>query len=246
MGLLEFLINNTYITVLDKCFHQNIGIPMGTNAGVNIVDFYLTKYELDFMVQLKSLQKWDLLTKFSNTMRYLDDIFSIDNVTFSQLLYTDMVMDGVTGIYPRNAVTRQLGERGESVTYMDTMILKEHHEVKGDNVHDILYTRTYDKRFGPKYKNLHIIKYPTSDSLLYNSVSYNIVLTQCHRFIILDMRKEDFIRDTSQVIRELTRKGFNQEMLLAKAKRFLLTYRTKLIYGSHPLCLFKDLKTSLR
>ncbi len=69
---------------------------MGTNCGVNLVDFYLTKYELDFMLQLKTLQKWDLLNKYSNTLHYLDDILSVDNDTFHQLLYTNMIKDGVT------------------------------------------------------------------------------------------------------------------------------------------------------
>ena len=38
-NMIEFLINNTYITLANKCFIQQIGIPMGTNAGVNLVTF---------------------------------------------------------------------------------------------------------------------------------------------------------------------------------------------------------------
>ena len=41
LNMIDFLVKNTYITLADKQYHQLIGIPMGTNAGVNIVDFYL-------------------------------------------------------------------------------------------------------------------------------------------------------------------------------------------------------------
>src|SRR5690348_15019988 len=76
LQMINFLINNTYITLADSCWKQAIGIPMGTNCGVNLVDFYLTKYELDFMVQLKQGNHWELLRIFCNT-RYLDDILAI-------------------------------------------------------------------------------------------------------------------------------------------------------------------------
>jgi hypothetical protein len=99
-NMIEFLVNNTYVTLADKCFKQQIGIPMGTNSGVDIVDFYLVKYEYDFMAQLVSLGKWELLTAFSGTMRYLDDILSVDNAVFERLLYNDIDFNGIKGIYP--------------------------------------------------------------------------------------------------------------------------------------------------
>ena len=43
MYMIEFLVSHTDITINDNCYQQLIGIPMGTNAGVNIVDFYLAK-----------------------------------------------------------------------------------------------------------------------------------------------------------------------------------------------------------
>jgi len=86
MHMIEFLVSHTYVMVNDKCFQQLIGIPMGTNAGVNIVDFYLAKYELDFMIQILNKQQWNMLNKFKTTMRYLDDILSVENDSFKQLL----------------------------------------------------------------------------------------------------------------------------------------------------------------
>ena len=46
-------INNTFITIADSTYQQCIGIPMGTNAGVNIAEYYLVKYEFNFLIQLR-------------------------------------------------------------------------------------------------------------------------------------------------------------------------------------------------
>ena len=94
MHMIEFLVKNTYIMVQDTCFQQNIGIPMGTNAGVNKVDFYLTKYELDFMVQLLHKQRWDMLINFSTTMRYVDDILSVDMLRLNSFYISKILSMG--------------------------------------------------------------------------------------------------------------------------------------------------------
>ena len=60
------------------------------------------------MLQLLQRQRWDMLIKFRTTMRYVDDILSVDNDSFKQLLYNDNIIDGLKGIYPRYAVTLQL------------------------------------------------------------------------------------------------------------------------------------------
>jgi hypothetical protein len=246
MNMLEYLVTNTYITVCGKVCQQAIGIPMGTNAGVNIVDFYLTKYELDFMRQLKVLKKWDLLTSFSSTLRYVDDILSIDNDSFPLLLYLDKTYDGVKGIYPSNGLIIQPVEQGSSVTYMDTHIAKHNITHPFKELPNTLFTRTYDKRNGVKYKSLHIIKYPHISSLLREEVGYNIISTQCHRYIALDMHKADFIRDVIHTCMELIGKGYNKDRLLAKIKRFLLSCKIKILFAVHPFSLFKEIKRTLQ
>jgi len=153
MNMIAFLVSHTYITVIDECFQQLIGIPMGTNAGVNIIDFYLAKYELDFMLQLLQRQRWDMLIKFRTTMRYVDDILSVDNDSFKQLLYNDNLVDGVKGIYPRCAVTLQLVDMATTINYMDVTILRDQSHNINHCLHNKLYTRSYDKRDGVKYKN---------------------------------------------------------------------------------------------
>jgi len=245
MHMIEFLVKNTYIMVQDTCFQQNIGIPMGTNAGVNMVDFYLTKYELDFMVQLLNKQRWDMLNNFSTTMRYVDDILSVDNASFKQLLYIENTLDGLSGIYPRTAVTLQLVDNASTLNYMDIQILRDQSHNIDHFLHNKLYTRSYDKRDGEKYRKLNITKYPSSRSLIAHKVSYNIILSQCHRFVILDTYRVDFIRDAVRLFWDLSRNGFDNNKLCQRFKHFLLSYRTRLIYGSKPISLFREFMCNL-
>src|SRR5690348_8673557 len=134
-----------------------VGIPMGTNSGTNIVGFYLVSYELKFMTQLVKKAKWDLLRLFVNSIRYLDDLLNINNAHFSQLIYTDHTCEGVQG----KAVTLQIEAKGYSVNYMDSTISRFPF-VRNHCLSHKLYTKTYDKRTGIKWKHLKIIKYPSA------------------------------------------------------------------------------------
>ena len=53
--------------------------PMGTNCAPFIADLFFYCYEKDFMSNLHKSKKLDLVDKFNDTSRYLDDILTIDN-----------------------------------------------------------------------------------------------------------------------------------------------------------------------
>ena len=78
----------TFISVLvKKIYRQIVGIPMGTNCAPLIADLFLYCYESQFMAKLhKDSTKSDLIEKFNNTHRYLDDIFALNNSDF--FMYT--------------------------------------------------------------------------------------------------------------------------------------------------------------
>jgi len=245
LQMINFLINNTYITLADSCWKQAIGIPMGTNCGVNLVDFYLTKYELDFMVQLKQGNHWELLRIFCNTMRYLDDILAIDNPLFVKLLYTDCQHEGIKGIYPRGALTIERVSRAEKVQYMDASISR----YSGDSKHYMdgkLFTRTFDKRRFGKFAHLNLLRYTAAESLILPSVGLNIITTQMHRFVKLDMRLSDFVNDTVQTFYDLIHSGFDRINLLSKIRRFLLTFKSRLLYGVTPIYIYRLLLRKLK
>ena len=65
---------------------------MDTNCAPLIVDLFLYCYERDFMSNLKKSKRFDLIDKFNDTSRYLDDIFTIDNSEF---------IEHIPDLYPR-------------------------------------------------------------------------------------------------------------------------------------------------
>ena len=83
---LDYLIDNTFVSIGDRIFRQIIGIPMGTNCAVYLANFFLFTYELDFIRTLIAENKFDVLKAFANTFRYIDDVLPLNNPFFETYL----------------------------------------------------------------------------------------------------------------------------------------------------------------
>ena len=79
-----FLMENIYVQFEDRVYQLVVGIPMGTNCTPLIADLFLYCYERDSMYNLHKSKTLDLVDKFNDTSRYLDDILIIDNPEFEQ------------------------------------------------------------------------------------------------------------------------------------------------------------------
>ena len=79
------LIDNIYVRFGSSVFRQVIGIPKGTNSAPLLADLFLHTFKYDFMVKT---MKHDITKaiQFSNTFRYIDDLFSINNVDFGNYI----------------------------------------------------------------------------------------------------------------------------------------------------------------
>ena len=76
--MIEFLIDNIYVTFGGLHFRQVIGIPMGTNCAPLLADLFLYSYESEFLDKLISKGKRPLARKFNLTY--------FGNKTFHQYL----------------------------------------------------------------------------------------------------------------------------------------------------------------
>ena len=79
-----FLMENIYVQFDGMVYQQIVGILMGTNCAPLIADLFLYCYEKDFMSNLQKSKRFDLIDKFNDTSRYLDDIFTIDNPAIAE------------------------------------------------------------------------------------------------------------------------------------------------------------------
>ena len=89
--MLDFLIDNIFVTFGGRVFQQTIGIPMGTNCAPLLVDLFLYYHEADFIQELLRKKDKKLVTSLNSTFRYIDDVLSLNNSKFG---------DYVERIYP--------------------------------------------------------------------------------------------------------------------------------------------------
>ena len=89
--MLDFLIDNIFITFGGRVFQQTVGIPMGINCAPILADLFLYNYEAYFMPKLLRKKDKKLAISFNSSFRYIDDILSLNNSKFG---------DYVERIYP--------------------------------------------------------------------------------------------------------------------------------------------------
>ena len=77
--MLDFLIDNIFVTFGGRVFQQTVGIPMGTNCAPFLADLFLNYYEADFIQELLWKKDKKLATSFNFTFRYVDDVLSLNN-----------------------------------------------------------------------------------------------------------------------------------------------------------------------
>ena len=84
--MLEFLIDNIFVSFGGALFQQVVGIPMGTNCAPLLADLFLYSYESEFLQKLVKDKKIHEARAFNFTYRYIDDVLSINNSRFAEFL----------------------------------------------------------------------------------------------------------------------------------------------------------------
>ena len=67
-------------------YRQIVDIPMGTDCAPLVADLFLFCYERDFMLTLSDNNQADVFEAFNSTTRHLDDLLTIDNPYFQQIV----------------------------------------------------------------------------------------------------------------------------------------------------------------
>ena len=114
-------------------YQQIVGIPMGTNCAPPIADLFLYCYERNFMSNLQESKRFDLIDKFNDTSRYLDDIFTIDNPAFAEY---------IPDIYQRELQLNKANTSDKEISFWDLNI-----KVIGYNIRTSIYDERDDFGF---------------------------------------------------------------------------------------------------
>ena len=144
-------------------------------------------------------KKFDVLKKFNNCFRYIDDLLCINN---------DQLMDDVmTNIYPKEL----------SLT-SDDAVLQSHYldldlEIRNGNIH----SKLFDKRdaFG-----FSIINFPDLSGNIPAKQSYGGFVSQLIRYGRCCMHVVDFIARTIILVNKLQNQGFKPQQLKRVFEKF--------------------------
>ena len=76
--MVNYLIDNCYVTCADKLFRQKIGIPMGTDCAPFLTNLFVFSYGNEWTTKTaKAYRK--LAKSFNDSVRYIDDLLIINN-----------------------------------------------------------------------------------------------------------------------------------------------------------------------
>ena len=138
--MLEFLIDNIFVSFGGTLFQQVVGIPMGTNCAPLLADLFLYSYESEFLQKLVKDKKIHETRAFNFTYRYIDDVLSINNSRFAEFLPL---------IYPPELEVKETTDTASSASFLDLYL---EFDDSGQ-----LSTKIYDKRDDFNFK---IINFP--------------------------------------------------------------------------------------
>ena len=216
---MDWLIDNTYVTVGDKVFQQCVGIPMGTDCAPYLANLFLFSYEFEFMSKLRKEKKLLILRKFAKCFRYIDDLLTINNDNFMEKWKSK--------IYPKELLLTSEDKDDQSVDFLDL-----HIEIKNKN----FTYRLHDKRDKFKFK---VVNFPCLDGNIPTNQSYNVFFAQLIRYSRGCQNVLDFHNRTKILVSKLLKQHFNLVQLQRTYNRFLNKY--SVLIGKYNTLLKKKL-----
>ena len=188
--MLEFLIDNIFVSFGGILFQQVVGIPMGTNCAPLLVDLFIYSYESEFLQKLEKDKKIHEARAFNFAYRYIDDVLSINNSIFAEFLPL---------IYPPELKVKETTDTASSASFLDLYL-------EFDDSGQIS-TKIYDKRDDFNFK---LINFPNMCSNIPASPAYGVYISQLIRYarpvaIILISWNVIFIWETGYWTRAMKR-----------------------------------------
>ena len=140
--------------------------------------------------------------KFSNTFRYIDDLFSFNNVNFGNC---------ISAIYPSELELKDTSTSSTEVCYLDT-------NIKTGDVTTPFRISIYDKRDDFAFR---IVNFPHMDSNIPANPAYGVYISQLVRYARICTSKVDFINRLRGLSLRLRQQGFETNRLQNSFNKFV-------------------------
>ena len=112
--MIEFLVDNIYVTFGGQLFRQMVGIPMRTNCAPLLADLFLYSYENEFLDKFIKEGKRKLARKFNLSYCYIDYLISFNNKRFKEF---------ISNIYPKDLTTSETTESTPVGSYLNLLFI---------------------------------------------------------------------------------------------------------------------------
>ena len=202
VAYVEYLIDNIYVSIGNRVYRQCVGIPMGTDCAPLLANLFLFFYEYSYM---RDLIKTDLVLakKFNNTMRYIDDLLTLNNATFHSV---------IADIYPSELQLKKTTECGTQLSYLDILITIENGKYS---------TAVYDKRDN---FNFNIVNFPYLSSNIPSGPAYGVYISQLVRIGRICSNYTQFTWRHYKLTQRLIHQGFRYSTLCIAFRKFARKY----------------------
>ena len=203
--MLEFLIDNIFVSFGGTLFQQVVGIPMGTNCAPLLADLFVYSYESEFLQKLVKDKKIHGARAFNFTYRYIDDVLSINNSRFAEFLPL---------IYPPGLEGKETTDTASSASFLDLYL---EFDDSGQ-----LSTKIYDKRDDFNFK---IINFPNMCRNIPASPAYGVYISQLIRYARASSNYSDFLKRHLHLRNRLLDQVYEKIRLIRSLKKFIFRYQ---------------------
>jgi hypothetical protein len=187
IGMLEFLIDNIFVSFGGTLFQQVVCIPMCANYAPLLADLFLYSYESEFLQKLVKDEKFHEARAFNFSYQYIDDALSINNSGFAEFLPL---------IYPPELEVKETTDTASPASFLDLYL--EFYD-SGQ-----ISTNIYDKRDDFKFK---IINFPNMCSNIPASPAYGVYISQLVHYARASSNYSDFLKRHLHLRKRLLDKG---------------------------------------
>jgi hypothetical protein len=165
ISMLEFLIDNIFVSFGGTLFQQVVGIPIGTNCAPLLADLFSYSYESEFLQKLVKDKKIHEARAFDFTYRYIDDVLSINNSRFAEFLSL---------LYPPELEAKETTDTTLSASFLDLYLEFDDSCDKRDDF------------------NFEITNFPNMCSNILASPAYDVYISQLIRYARANSNYSDF------------------------------------------------------
>ena len=162
--VMNWLIDNIYVTFGDKLFRQVIGIPMGTDCAPFLANLFLYSYEFKWIDKQRKEGNYKVLKAFRSCGRYIDDLLMINN--------DDLMKTARTDIYPKELELVPDDSDEHSCPFLDLQL----------NITDgRISSSIFDKRDAFDFP---IVNFPTLTGNIPTNSSYGVFVGELVRMLV--------------------------------------------------------------